>query len=240
MSLDRFSEEEHKKFLDAESKYGNAFVNAYNTTIMLSNILLWPIKDCDLFIRFYSQMKKYHTLSMLSTVRLHRIQAKLDLRYFLESTVNAAFTLAHTDTKNYLDLKNKKVNDAQKATSNAYKWIEGAYSEHSTFIKGLKADINNQTAHAHVANSAHNFDFIPGARAEIVTSYFDFDDDQQVKEDLWVCAKAGLTAIDLMLAVQNNHGVFLPSRDVGGLGELKADNDAVSKELNPKSESVQI
>jgi DUF917 family protein len=151
-----YSAEEHQKLLDAEDKYGNAFVNAYNTSIMLSNIVMWPIISCDLFIRFYSQMKKYHVLSMISTVRLHRIQAKMDLRYFLESTVHAAFTLAHTDTKNYIDFHNRQINDAKSASSKAYKWISETYPEYSKFIKDLKDDINGQTAHAHVVNSGHN------------------------------------------------------------------------------------
>ena len=172
MSLDVFSAEEHQRLVDAESKYGNAFVNAYNTTILLSNLMMWPVVDCDLFIRFYSQMKKYHTLSVVSTIRLNRIQAKMDLRYFLKSTANAAFSLAHTDTRNYFDLKNNRLGDAQKATTKAYKWLETTYSAHSNFMRELKAEFNEQTAHAHVVNSQHNFDFVPGKRAEIITSYF--------------------------------------------------------------------
>ena len=57
MSLELFSAEEHQKLIDAERRYGNAFINAYNTTILLSNLMMWPVIDCDLFIRFYSQMK---------------------------------------------------------------------------------------------------------------------------------------------------------------------------------------
>jgi hypothetical protein len=178
MSLELFSAEEHQRLVDAESKYGNAFVNAYNTTTLLSNLMMWPVVDCDLFIRFYSQMKKYHTLSVISTVRLHRVQAKMNLRYFLESTANGAFSLAHSDTRNYFDLQNNRAGGAQKATTKAYKWLEATYSAHSNFMRKLKADINEQTAHAHVINSQHNFDFVPGQRAEIITSYFDFEDDE--------------------------------------------------------------
>jgi len=231
MSLELFSAEEHQKLVEAERRYGNAFINAYNTTILVSNLMMWPVVDCDLFIRFYSQMKKHHTLSVVSTVRLHRIQAKMDLRYFLESTANAAFSLAHTDTQNYFDLQNNQISDAQRATLKAYKWLENSYPRHSKFIKDLKAEINEQTAHAHVVNSQHNFDFVPGQRAEIVTSYFDFEDDELVKLDLWIGAKAGLHAIDLILTVQKDFGGFLPSHDVGDLPQLMAKNDAVLREL---------
>jgi hypothetical protein len=114
MSLEIFSAEEHQKLVGAERRYGNAFINAYNTTILLSNLMMWPVVDCDLFIRFYSQMKKYHTLSIVSTVRLHRVQAKIDFRYFLESAPNAAFSLANTDTQNYFDLQNNRIGDAKR------------------------------------------------------------------------------------------------------------------------------
>jgi hypothetical protein len=231
MSLENFSAEEHQKLVDAEQKYGNAFINAYNTTILVSNLMMWPVIDCDLFIRFYSQMKKYHSLSVISTVRLHRIQAKMDLRYFLESTANAAFSLAHTDTENYFDFQNQRIRDAQKASLNAYRWLESSYKAHSDFIKDMKTTINEQTAHAHVVNSQHNFDFVPGQRAEIITSYFDFDDEEVVMLDLWLAAKAGLHAADLILQVQKDFGGFLPSGDAADLPHLRADNDAVLAEL---------
>ncbi len=231
MSLELFSAEEHQKLLDSAQKYGNAFINAYNTTILVSNLMMWPVIDCDLFIRFYSQMKKYHTLSVISTVRLHRIQAKMDLRYFLESTANAAFSLAHTKTQNYFDLQNKRIGDAQKASLKAYRWLETTYQGHSDFMKDLKATINEQTAHAHVVNSQHNFDLVAGQSAEIITSYFDFEDDEVVKLDLWIAAKAGLHAADLTLQVQKDFGGFLPSSDAANLSQLMSDNDAVLAEL---------
>jgi len=146
LSLFDYSAQEHEKLLAAEDRYGNAFVNAYNTTILLSNLMLWPVAPCDLFIRFYSQVKKYHTLSVISSVRLHRVQAKIDLRYFLESTVHAAYTLADPETTNYLDHEKQEIGDARKATGVAHAWIEGAFPDHSAFIKDLKVQINQQTA----------------------------------------------------------------------------------------------
>lgn len=231
MSLLDYSVQEHEKLLAADDRYGNAFVNAYNVTILLSNLMLWPVLPCDLFIRFYSQVKKYHALSVLSSVRLHRVQAKMGLRYFLESTVHAAYTLAHPETTNYLDHEKQEIGDARKAAGTAYAWIEGAFPDHSAFIKALKEEINQQTAHAHVVNSAHNFDVVLGRQPEIVTAYFDFEDDVLVKLDLWLAAKAGLHSIDLILAVQRRWGGFLPAREAEEFAALVADNDAVLAEL---------
>jgi hypothetical protein len=127
MSLAEYSAEEHRMVIDAERRYGNFYVNAYNATILLSNIMMWPVTECDIFIRFLSQLKKYHSLSLISTVRLHRIQAKMNLRYFLESTVNAAYSLVHEDTKIYFNYEGGEQPEAQKASRLAYAWIDGAY-----------------------------------------------------------------------------------------------------------------
>jgi hypothetical protein len=54
MSIDAYSAEEHQRVIDAEHRYGDYYVNAYNATIMLSNIMMWPVSDCDVFIRFLS------------------------------------------------------------------------------------------------------------------------------------------------------------------------------------------
>src|SRR3984893_4931195 len=123
MSLSAYSAEEHQRAVDAESRYGNYYVTAYNSTILLSNIMMWPLIDCEIFIRFLSQLKKYHSLSLISTVRLHRIQAKMDLRYFLESTVNASYALVHNDTNIYFNYEGGEPPEAQQAPRQRYKCI---------------------------------------------------------------------------------------------------------------------
>lgn len=232
MSLEVFSASEHEMVIDAERRYSDYFLHARNTTILLSNIMMWPIIDCDLFIRFLSQMKKYHTLSVLATVRLHRIQAKMDLRYFLESCVHAGYSLVHTDTTIYFDYAAMRQLDAKKASLKAYRWIEAAFPDHSKTIRDIKAQINDQMAHANVINSQHNFRYVPGQAAEIHTSFFDFEDDKWTKVDLWRCAQSGLIAIDLLLAIQKQYGGFLPSNDCDSLPELIEENESLLKRLS--------
>jgi hypothetical protein len=235
-SLSVYSAQEHERVIDAERRYGKFYVNAHDTTILLSNIMTWPVTDCEIFIRFLSQVKKYHSLSLLSTVRLHRIQAKMDLRYFLESTVNAGYALVHQNTAIYFDYAGGKQPEAQKASRQAYRWIDSAYIDHSKAIQQIKNQINDQSAHANIFNSQHNFAYVPGERAEIHTSFFDFEDEGWVKADLYQCAQAGLIAIDLLLAVQRQDGGFLPSTEaVEGLPLLIADNEALLRELGVKS-----
>lgn len=216
-------------------KYGNAFSNAYDSTLLFSDLVMMPVTDCELFFRFYSQAKKYHTLSIISTVRLHRIQAKMDMRYFLESAANAVFALAHPDTRNYLDLRRNGVAEAKSASTKAYAWLEEKYPGHSEWIKALKKDINDQTAHAHIMNSLHNYWFVSDYSTDVVTSFFDFEDDGLVKHDLWQAAMAGLRAAQLILDVRNDYGRFISSRRSDELAQMIADNDAVRLELRGKS-----
>ncbi|MGT2476622.1 hypothetical protein [Paraburkholderia terrae] len=221
MSIEEFSSIKHRMVLGAEERYGDFFTVARDVTLLLSNIMSWPTKDCDIFIRFLSQMKKSHTLCLMALVRQHRIQAKMmTLRYFLESTVHAAYSLVHVDTTNYFDTLDGKKHDPQKASRVAYAWIDKHYRSHSEEIKRMKDLINQQTAHANVYNSFHNFDFVSGENAAIYTSFFDFDDDHWLKVDLWECAQAGLVATDLILAVRNQHGGFIPSRQAEKLPQM--------------------
>jgi hypothetical protein len=164
-------------------------------------------------------------------VRLHRVQAKMNLRYFLESTVHAGYALAHPETTVYFDLEKQELGDAKKATGHAHRWILQAFPGPSDFIKGMKEEINRETAHANVINSKHNFSFVSGDHAEIQTSYFDFEDDRQVRVDLWMAAKAGLHAADFILAVQRVGGGFVPKVEAADLQTLMTDNDAVLSEL---------
>lgn len=234
MSIEEFSRDEHQRIIEAEARYGDFFRNARNVTLLLSNIMDWPTKDCDIFIRFLSQMKKSHTLSLMSLVRQHRIQAKMNLRYFLESTVHAAYALVHVDTPNYFDTIDGEKYDPKKASQLAYKWIDAAYPAHSREIKRMKELVNQQTAHANIYNSFYNFHFVGGEDAAIYTSFFDFDDDRWLEMDLWELAQAGCVAAKLILAVRSTHGGFIPSRASAGLPELIATTEALLARLQAK------
>ncbi len=64
----------------AEKQYGDAFRNASGFNNLLNNFLKSANPDTWIFIMFLSQIKKHHTLALFSVVRLHHIQAMLNLR----------------------------------------------------------------------------------------------------------------------------------------------------------------
>lgn len=238
MSIEEFSHTEHQLTLKAEERYGEFFTTARDVSLLVSNIMLWPTKDCDIFIRFLSQMKKAHTLALMSLVRQHRIQAKMTLRYFLESTLHAGYALVHVDTTNYFDTMGGKKHDPQKASKIAYAWIHENFPSHSEEIKRIKNLINEQTAHANVYNSFHNFNFVGGKNPAIHTTFFDFDDDYWLKVDLWECAQAGLVAADLILAIRKAHGGFIPSRDADNVPKMIEAADRLRVQLESEAEGT--
>lgn len=70
----------------------------------------------------------------MSLVRQRRFQGKMNLRFFLESTVHAAYSLVHVETTNYFDALDGKKHDPQKASRAASQWIE----EHREIVQGVK------------------------------------------------------------------------------------------------------
>ena len=213
MNIYDFADEEHRLTHEAEETHGDYFVNAAGATLAFSKLVGIPLTDCETFFRFHAQAKKHHTLSMLSTVRRHRTQAKLNLRYFLESTVHAAYALAHPDTTEYFDIDQLTFVKHDFVTKRANRWLSEKYPSSSAEILRMKNDINSQNAHTNIAASGNIFGYDPDEKA-IVTSFFDFEDNEIIQADLWVCAQAGLVGFDLLLAVRDQFGGFIADRSV--------------------------
>jgi hypothetical protein len=213
MNIYDFADEEHRLTHEAEDRHGDYFINAAGVTLAFSNLVGIPLTDCETFLRFYAQAKKHHTLSVLSTVRHHRTQAKLNLRYFLESTVHAAFALAHPDRKEYFDIDQLTFVKHDTVANRAHKWLSETFPLSSAEIVRMKKDINSQDAHTNIAASGAMFAYDPSEKA-IITSFFDFEDNDIIQADLLVCAQAGLIGFDLLFAVRERFGGFLPKSGV--------------------------
>ena len=84
---------------------------------------------------------------------------------------------------------------------------------HLTGAWRMKNDINSQDAHTNIAASGNIFGYDPDEKA-IITSFFDFEDNDIIQADLLVCAQAGLIGFDLLLAVRDRFGGFIAQRGV--------------------------
>jgi hypothetical protein len=145
MNLLEMAEEEHRLVRDGVALHGEFFENAAGTTVAFSNLVGQPIADCESFIRFHAKAKKHHTLAVLSAVRRHRAQASLNLRSYLEATVQAAFALAHPDVSTFFDLTKMIPVDEQKVMRRAYTWLADRYPPSNESIKGLKVGSTRPT-----------------------------------------------------------------------------------------------
>src|SRR5208282_798803 len=94
---------EHEMVLQAEQRFGSYYVNAVRFNELLSQSINTVHLTRLIFALFLSQVRKHHTLALVSTVRLHRIQAKMDLRQALEAGAFAAYAIAHIDATDFAD-----------------------------------------------------------------------------------------------------------------------------------------
>jgi len=231
MNLLELAEEEHRLVREGVAVHGDFYENAAGTTVAFSNLVGHPVADCEAFLRFHAKAKKHHTLAVLSAVRRHRAQASLNLRSYLEATVQAAFALAYPDVSNYFDVTKMVAMDEQKVMTRAYRWLAEKYPPSNDSIKGIKDRINGTDAHASFASSQHSFHFDPKSRA-IHTPFFDLEDVQFVNFQLYLCAQAGLIGLDLILAARNEFGCFLSARDIDQIwSNLTHENDALLQRL---------
>ena len=86
-TLEEIVDSERAMFVDAAARYAQHYTHARDTTMLLSNCIV-RIEKKDrsrIFGQLFSLMKKQHTLAFLSILRLHRVQAMMNLRQVLEA-----------------------------------------------------------------------------------------------------------------------------------------------------------
>jgi hypothetical protein len=83
--LEEIIDSERAMIVDAPKRYGPRYKHARATTVYLTLCIeSIEIDRADMFGRRFSLMKKYHILSVFSALRLHKVQAMMNLRQVLE------------------------------------------------------------------------------------------------------------------------------------------------------------
>jgi hypothetical protein len=204
-SIGDIIESERLMGLSAPQRYGAYYTLALDLSLFLS--LVVKSIDCDyaIFARFFSQVKKHHLLAIFSTVRLHQIQAMMNLRQVLEAGACAAFAIDNPDPAHFANTTAEGTLDAsQTLTNKRYQWLKLHFPEGSSCIKAMKDQINNSTAHANIIYTQKNFG-VDDRRKEFSTPFFDIEDDYFVTGDLLMASGIALRLIDLFYGV--NSGV---------------------------------
>jgi hypothetical protein len=200
-TLAQITESEAQMVRTAAERFGNYFLNAWACSVLLSKCVASVSHDRMNFARFLALTKKHHMLAVLSLVRLHKVQAMMDLRQSLEAGAAAAFAIANPEDEHFFKVdQHGIVETPQKLTDKRYRWLEQNYKTRSDAIKAKKDLINNGHSHANVisADSVFRID----DTGELVNApFFDIEDDHFVKTDLWLAASVALELMDWFYGV---------------------------------------
>ncbi len=231
-TLEEIVESERLMVLTANERYRNYYGHARECSIFLSGSVTSVDHDRMMFGRFFSLMKKHHMLALLSIVRLHKVQAMMDLRQVLEAGAAAAFAIANPELHHFADADEQGLLDPSQAlTKQRHQWLDQNYRQKSDWIKGKKEQINLSTAHANIVSSESTFR-IAEAGDTINAPFFDIEDDYVVKVDLWQTGSIALTLLDFFYGVNQGRNVIefclgFPRH----VERLAKDNDALISEL---------
>ena len=188
--------------LRGAERYGAYYVSASALVHLLTTGFVKTIDGKQfIFILFMSHVRKHLNLALFSTLRLHHVQAMMNLRQVLEAGACAAYAIANQDLKDFADVRpdgSLDPSDALKKTR--YKWLDENYRAGSTALKGMKEAINRSGPHADVVSAQHNFkaDFEAG---RFDTPFFDIEDELQVKTALWQIGNIAMGLMDLFYGV---------------------------------------
>ena len=196
----------------ADQRYGKYSRHARDCTIFLSRCIVAVDPDRTIFAMFFSSTKKQLLLALLSTLRLHKVQAMMNLRQALEAGAAAAFAIAKPEPEHFAKTdQNGFIDPSQDLTRKRYDWLAKNFPAASEAIKEKKLLINNFGAHANIVVTAQTFD-VNDAGTEISAPFFDLEDEYHVKTDLWQTASIAIVLMDLLYGVNKTWGVleFIP------------------------------
>jgi hypothetical protein len=145
---------EREMVLTAPQKYGKYYDLAFKCSVLMTQFLESIDPDRWVFSSFLSLAKKHHILALFSAVRLHRVQALMNLRQTLEAGACAAFAIANPDHAHFVDTDEYGILDpTKKLTGKRYHWLDENYPAGSAAIREIKDQINNWTAHANLISA---------------------------------------------------------------------------------------
>lgn len=196
-----FSREEHDLLLHAEEKYGDFWRNAMEYNGLLTNFIKEVKKpEALFFMLFFGQVRRHHTLALLSIPRLHHVQTSMNFRQTIEAAANAAYSMAHYEKTDFVAENNDGTMDDLDNTSKKCRWLEENYKRHSDFLKIQKKTINDGPAHSRTVYGFLGFGFDENTGFSV--PFFDTEDRFHVEMELWFAGNLAMSILDLF-AVAN-------------------------------------
>ena len=205
-TLEEIAASERLLVIEAGTTYGLFFETAKVSTILLSTFVKSIDPDRMIFGRLLTQIKKHHTLALLSTVRRHQVQAHMNLRQVIEAGALAAYAIANPEVEKFVAPdKQGFLNSSKTLTVKAYKWLDQNYAAGSKALEVKKKLINESTAHANLINSNNTFE-IADDWSWMSAPFFDIEDDYVIRTDLYRVADIAVALLDLFFGVNQSYG----------------------------------
>ena len=198
-SIEDLIREEQKLALAAPERYGMYYFHARDTTLFLSKCLSSIDVSQVYFARFFAYTKKHHLLAILSTIRLHKVQAFMNLRHVLEGGAWAAYAISNPKQEAFVEVApDGMIRMSTKLTTQRNAWLDANCPAASAYLKVHKDRINNTIAHAGLVYTQNVFDINVASRTYELP-FFDNEDTFHVRSDLWLVSAIGISLMDLFL-----------------------------------------
>lgn len=142
----------------AEKDYGEYFENALGFNSLLNNFIK-SLNDPEkyIFLAFFSQIKKNHTLALFSSLRLHHVQAGMNLRQFIEASSWAIYAMRNKEIEKFCDSTNGFLDVNKKHTKGRNTWLLTNYKDASEKFNIQRGIINKSLAHSNIVYTFQNF-----------------------------------------------------------------------------------
>jgi len=230
-TLEEIVDSERQLVLTADERYGKYSRHARECAFFTSQCIISVALDRLMFARFFSLMKKQLMLAFLSTLRLHKVQAMMNLRQVLEAGAAAAFAIANPEPEHFaISDAQGFIDPSRELATKRYRWLAQRFPEASAAIREKKEMMHN-LAHANIVLTSKTFE-VNEAGNEIITRFFDLEDEYHVKVDLWLTASISIELMNLLYCVNKEHDVlkFIPNFE-SNFDRIYEDNIALLTEM---------
>lgn len=155
----------------------NVFEEAYN----LGRDIHMKVDQTKMaYMAAFSQAQNYYLKAVISNLKGHQIELKGNLRFALETSCLAAYSLLNEDISEMIKydeqgkFDTKHFQNTQKR--DMYNFIQEKFPEKSDYIKHIKNQINDFGMHANIGLTFINFD-----PQKCAAHYFDIDHQKNIE-----------------------------------------------------------
>ena len=213
LSFDHIIDQEKNLLLTAENKYKQYFKNALDFVSLSQNFVIEVEPNGWIFALFLSQIKKHLVLAFFSAIRRHHIQAMMDLRQVFEAGLRAAYAMAFPNQDIFIKIDGNGISyEPEGLTKKCSDWLGQNYPEASKSMYLLKNNINSLCSHSNAIYAFANFS-LEEQKIKFEFDYFDKDDEDLIKGDLFFVGNVAKGLMDLFNGVNKKQNIITLSSD---------------------------